>query len=1407
MADPETEIQNLESDYPIALLPVRIETRFAGDFLHVRIYPDEIFANLHDPDLGEDEHAAGVAYWTEAWQPADERTAWARLVARYPATRAAWIVRVLEPANLSARPAGSPSFPTVGTRAASLARAVAELLPTAWTVIAYRGGAEVARVTSNDIQRPLALSFRPDVDESDPALVSYEQLRIEEDLAWTIDFQRALAAGMAVSVPLNGESLRLGFDRVLVVGVMTGVEPSKAANQLAALLDAHHYTRGLALVRQGTPTNNLGTEPAGYPAPDDPEYSFAVERDAPLAEVGSDGARIALALGLPTAVFDHVAGANQHEEEAAEAMARALWPCTLGYFLEQLASPHVSRAHVADIREHFGDFVRGRGPFAAFRIGRVPYGLLPVTSLARWKPATSHTADVKLPPLLDVWRQRVLALADAAAHIGKTGDPDADLLGVLALDASAREVRLREVIGPAHLSNLLALLGLPAAAEQAARTTFVNGLLADLGLGGLRPRFSNLTFGSSALRIGRPLAAEPPLSETERLADNYIEWIRFASIEDLRSAGSPGSPSFKHPLLFHLLRQAALLEYARVALDVSIAHRRAVELDRVEVELVGIVPGTEGRATHWTRFAQPLEGVTGDPLGKWLLEPSSTDVTRQPVRDLWASLDVLAPLPTAELDRLTAETLDTCAYRLDAWLTSMATRMLLSKRAAIPQGVHVGAYAWVDNLRPRTSPRPGTAGGFVHAPSATHAAAAAILRSGYLTRTGPERDQVAIDLSSRRVRSALELVDGVCQGQRLGALLGYRFERSVHAAHLDKYIAPLRGRFPLGADPGSPPSETSERIPARDVVDGLALRTALAGATTVTTIPWANFPPVATGDRSALGACLLQLDGDVDATADLMLAESIYQAVQGNTDRASATLAALAGGGTLPEPQIAAVPARATSFTQRVAVLLGDPGALAAGWNAAAPRARANPRLDAWLAARLGVPANVTCRISYPDPAQPEQTLEATVSLADLDVCALDAVALARQVPPEGGGELDARIRWHAAHTLGIATPIAIAHDRGSASPLEQVTFLELLEVARLFGEMLAGARPLLPVDLTADATGTQTPDAAELLARGGTAHLALQAARDELATAATAAQDGSAAAITALRVALWNVAAFGLRAAVPASALGNDAETSAALLTQTSDALAEANRRLAAMADAPSDGLAQLHAAFGPELLALPTFVAANHADVLAAIAGGPSIVGDAFASRRWFEGAARVRTPLARVRLAALACEAIAGGALDFAATQLPLGTRWIGRSFDPDVPAQQPRPGTLSLVLHTAFDLTSSWAGLVFDDWTEAIPARTQLTSLAVNYDAPGAEAPQCVLLAVPPTPERFWDLGTLVDIVAEAADMGKLRAVDSDLLTDYGMAVPTTHIAANVADDTISSDLARHLVKEVRIMSSE
>ena len=45
-------------------------------------------------------------------------------------------------------------------------------------------------------------------------------------------------------------------------------------------------------------------------------------------------------------------------------------------------------------------------------------------------------------------------------------------------------------------------------------------------------------------------------------------------------------------------------------------------------------------------------------------------------------------------------TLDLSAHRLDAWITSFATKRLATMRAARRKALYVGGYGWVENLRP-----------------------------------------------------------------------------------------------------------------------------------------------------------------------------------------------------------------------------------------------------------------------------------------------------------------------------------------------------------------------------------------------------------------------------------------------------------------------------------------------------------------------------------------------------------------------------------------------------------------------------------------------------------------------------------------------------------------------------------
>ena len=155
-----------------------------------------------------------------------------------------------------------------------------------------------------------------------------------------------------------------------------------------------------------------------------------------------------------------------------------------------------------------------------------------------------------------------------------------------------------------------------------------------------------------------------------------------------------------------------------------------------------------------------------------------------------------------------------------------------------------------------------------------------------------------MDLSSERASLALWLLDGVRQGQPLGALLGYRFERGLHdrsrpGLELDRFIRPLRALAPIVAEPAAD-SEAVEALAASGVVDGLELlrevepRPHRGGPA-----PWPRqAPPSARPSPTSSG----RSPTAADAVADLLLAETVHQLASGNTARAAAMADAVGSG-------------------------------------------------------------------------------------------------------------------------------------------------------------------------------------------------------------------------------------------------------------------------------------------------------------------------------------------------------------------------------------------------------------------------------------------------------------------------------------------------------------------------------
>jgi len=148
------------------------------------------------------------------------------------------------------------------------------------------------------------------------------------------------------------------------------------------------------------------------------------------------------------------------------------------------------------------------------------------------------------------------------------------------------------------------------------------------------------------------------------------------------------------------------------------------------------------------------------------------------LREVRECLKALIDLPTARLERLLVEHLDLCTYRLDAWQTGCFYRRLLQQRfprgsedgvEARVQGIYLGAFGWLEELRPGPAPTPADLSAI---PTSLH---------------NPERDGPVFE-----------------QPENGGF---------IHGPSLNQYILLFRQKYPLVADKITPDEGGSASFP------------------------------------------------------------------------------------------------------------------------------------------------------------------------------------------------------------------------------------------------------------------------------------------------------------------------------------------------------------------------------------------------------------------------------------------------------------------------------------------------------------------------------------------------------------------------------------------------------------------
>jgi hypothetical protein len=1142
-----------------------------------KAHPQDVVLTIPtETPLGAEE-AATTAYWSALWAADGDATKSAAAQATFEGKvgkdRAKQIAAQYQPVNFSTPlPTGVQKkdvqvttalvvFPAISTKESAWSRAPrVDILPDRFVFIGYDGVSPnpVVKV-GNPVPSPLFTG----PDPSAPAADQLQHdgaggLKVPDQLQWMSDFDRAVKDGMGFSIPLTEQQATKGFTRVLVVGLRLNADQKQGQSELETLLQHHFFTRpGLALLAQGTPTNNTDAAPAGHSRLDDPDQSFD-DLQAPLFTPKTswlekrDGQWVAEYLGLDPALFAHVHNAGGTDQIAARAMNIAMWPATLGYWMETMMSPVFSPAAVDATRDFFSQYVLAEGAAPALRIGNQPYGILPCTAFTRMEWLNPVLLERRLfaTPQFGFLQQlyailkamesdwRAIAASLPFTGSNKVTDPHAALLDIVGLHSGSVEWSQRYAESLETLYNRLAMLGFGGLIQYiitAVQRAQSRGLLTALGYAGSQdPSILDKVFDQGAYLLKGGVVDDQPLSESAGIrvyttdGRNYIQWLIDAAHTSLDALYQQnGFKDDKPPaaLLFLMLRHALQLGYHDVSLRLyetaGLYTKVMVTQARSDYPFLHV---EQSRTVSESRY-QPLYAVAPQITGN-NHETVADFITSRlvfPAFDFYLpkqldALDRLKSEPTGRLERVFADHVDCCSYRLDAWLLALVNYQLTLMRgiqdggdAPVRQGIYLGAYAWLEDLKPKNKvltpveleapvlraefQAPGdpplvsdnTNEGYIHAPSLNHAVTAAILRNGFISDASPaNRQTMAVNLTSERVRVALGLLQGIRAGQGMADLLGYQFERGLHDRHsfaeVDQFIYKLRKAFPLRAD-RIQDTRTDEGVPiesieARNVIDGLALAEHMK-ATGQTTYKFGkDFLPDASPDQAAaINAEADLLLQSYDATADLALAEGVFQAVMGNSDRVASTYDAYAKGNFPPEPDVIRTPFRGVGLTHRVAVQWPSgvsPNVTPIAGVDMTPRAEAEPGLNQWLAKLLPPLDQVGCVATFRAAAGGMTSPE--VTLKDLKLQPADLIAIISDENQQLMTELDDRIVGHVFRNHAVRPDVSVTIQYMQTKHA-QFSVFEVMPLVRNLRRLATKSRPLRSSDLSLGNEAFSTQD------------------------------------------------------------------------------------------------------------------------------------------------------------------------------------------------------------------------------------------------------------------------------------------------------------------------------------------
>jgi hypothetical protein len=847
------------------LLPLRIETRFhkaAGDWvLQLRLFPEPVaFDQRPRPAPGETrkaqvEQRALKTFWATAagaLNSAEAPAAFRVLADLVGAARAAWLVRHVKVAMTPQGPDVDP-VPAPDPAFASLPRRLGVWLA--------RGGGNLQLAKTLDVDAA-AIAEQSTIDK-----VADTDSRF--DAFWWNNFAVAREFQLACEINLGAVA---DIDLLLVVGL---------GDMSAADLFAAHAEAGrLGLLPPGTATNTVDAAPT-IATELDADAWFDLVRRIGWTQAGTR--HVATCLTGDAKSLPALPAGDVDVRTSAQRAACLLMPGIFGRALhdEWALGP---AAHAAE--RWATRWLLPGGAYPVIRVGDVPYGVLPVASAAqRWKVASDD------PSLEGAILRHVEKSAAIAADVAEARDT---LLGANAERVLDQLVRMPVSPGwvarPAMPLPLVAVAtagtiagGSAVSAEQifadAARQ------VVDVGLAPSVP----------VVAIGDAIPIERERVDRNRLDHHDLADLAFTPWSG-HEADNRAEQTYHGEALFGIARRRLsikrhLVEYL-VDASMVLTHAR---IARVLAGGDGSINLVDASALEHSILLSATPAVrqnieASGPLGVEVVR--AWDVARSAFDAFMRKRHEMTDLVDAALGLL-----DTASHRADAWATGVADRRM---RRLATAGVPfvIGAYGWVDRPAPSGTPgdrRPGpgpTKGGLVHAPGASHAATAALLRDRSIHAPGGLWD---IALDSQRIRSALCLAAYIRAGITLAEALGRECERIIAAP---ERVHELRRAFPQKLETAGRQVCHGEEVMAA-AAPGHPRHADLTN------------PPIS-ATASQLNEIRLLQDA-IDAYADLLVTDAAFALVGGQGRLAAESLDAAAGLGPPPELRAIRTPRRGTT--------------------------------------------------------------------------------------------------------------------------------------------------------------------------------------------------------------------------------------------------------------------------------------------------------------------------------------------------------------------------------------------------------------------------------------------------------------------------------------------------------------